>query len=248
MTYREQGVYRKVRGCGVRGAGGGWRGPFGEAEAFGAVHRATRRSRVARSASRRARDRGRESTTASQRRSPPPALRSRIATGAAANSQEHQPSPQDVSRETFVPIPRLAHTSPARGSVQAGAERIACSVFGRKAAPMPMLPEANSGRNSSEDLATWAYAVRLSENLARPARNAVRNWHGCRFAPTSLAAAPGRARMFHVKHSFVAWGGRSPRASPERGAASTTRCGPGSLSFGRTSDGRTRLRACLAPR
>lgn len=141
---------------------------------------------------------------------PSPALRSRTATGSVVNSQRHQPSPQDVSRETFVPIPRLAHISPARGSAQAGAEPIACSVFGRKTAPMPMLPEANSGRSSSEDLATWAYAVRLSENLARPARNTVQNWHGCRFAPTSLAAALGRARMFHVKHSFVAWGGAQP--------------------------------------
>lgn len=51
------------------------------------------------------------------------------------------------------------------------------------------------------------------------------------------------------RETFVRCMGRgTPRAPPGRGAASATRCGPGSLSFGRTSGGRTRLRAYLAPR
>lgn len=222
--------------------------PFGATEAFGAVHRATRRSRVARSASRRARDRGRESTTASQRRSHPlrhSAAALRPGPPAAARGTNQARRMFHVKHLFLFPVWRIPprHAAackpvPSRSPVRLlGAKRHPCQCCSRRT------------------------RVTAARRISRPEHMPCvfpKTWRARHETPFGIGMGavlrphrlrpPGRARMFHVKHSFVAWGGGSPRAPPERGAASATRCGPGSLSFGRTSGGRTRLRAYLAPR
>ena len=191
----------------------------------------------------RARD-GRGLVTVATTEPPSPALRSPHCDRERYNSQGHQLSPQDVSRETFVPIPlfwRYLRHAAARKPVPA--DRL--FGFGRKTAPMPMLPEANSvaAAQVSRDLGICRASFRKPGAPGPKCRSELA-W--CRFAP--IACGRPRTGPDVSRETFVRCVGGSPHAPPERGAASATRCGPGSLSFGRTSDGRTRLRACLAPR
>lgn len=181
---------------------------------------------------------------------PLPALRSRIATGGGADDRSNQPSPPNVSRETSVLVSLFgAYLGQAfllrfcavftqmlrfRGTRQRARRRdkgrpgktLAIREGARAAGPYPQ----HLGENRTLGRTWMADAASASHSVVRRPRR-----------------PPSDRGIFHVKHSFVAWGG-TPRAPPERGAASATRCGPGSLSFGRTSGGRTRLRAYLAPR
>lgn len=247
------------RGHGVRECGKGPY-PFGATEAFGALHRATRRSRVARSVSRRGThpvvhkphampEAERGLVTARNDGAPPfaVALRPGALPTTGGTNQVHQ---MFHAKHPYW-FPCLAHISDKPSCSVSAQFSPKCCGFAARGSAQGDETKDDLGKRSLSGKARGLrgpHPQHLGEN-----RTSGRTWMAdAASASHSVVRRPRRPpsdrRMFHVKHSFVAWGGCSPRAPPERGAASATRCGPGSLSFGRTSDGRTRLRAYLAPR
>lgn len=197
--------------------------PFGATEAFGALHRATRRSRVARSVSRRgthpvahkphaALEAERGLVTAVQRRSRTPFRRSAAALRPGAllttggTNQVHQMC--HVKHSYWFPC--LTHISNKPSCSVSAQFSPKCCGFAARGSAQGDETNDDLGKRSLSGKARGLrgpYPQHLGEN-----RTSGRTWMAdAASASHSVVRRPRRPPsdrgMFHVKHSFVAWGG-----------------------------------------